>query len=59
MTLGEEKGVGAWSMTLYVKPFVRWIWLGAVFMAIGGTLAAETNATAGPDKSGREIGQGV
>ena len=27
-------------MTLYVKPFVRWIWLGAIFMAIGGTLAA-------------------
>ena len=27
-------------MTLYVKPFVRWIWLGAIFMALGGTLAA-------------------
>ena len=40
VTLGEEKGAGAWSMTLYVKPFVRWIWLGAIFMAIGGTLAA-------------------
>jgi len=40
VTLGEEKEAGAWSMTLYVKPFVRWIWLGAIFMAIGGTLAA-------------------
>ena len=40
VTLGEEKGSGAWSMTLYVKPFVRWIWLGAIFMAIGGSLAA-------------------
>ena len=40
ITQGEEKGAGAWSMTLYVKPFVRWIWLGAIFMAIGGTLAA-------------------
>ena len=40
VTLGEEKGAGAWSMTLYVKPFVRWIWLGAIFMALGGTLAA-------------------
>jgi len=40
VTLGEEKGAGAWSMTLYVKPFVRWIWLGAIFMAIGGSLAA-------------------
>ena len=27
-------------MTIYVKPFVRWIWLGAVLMALGATLAA-------------------
>ncbi|HBW82655.1 MAG TPA: heme lyase NrfEFG subunit NrfE [Gammaproteobacteria bacterium] len=40
VTLGEEKGAGAWSMTLYVKPFVRWIWLGAILMALGGTLAS-------------------
>ena len=26
-------------MTVYVKPFVRWIWLGAIFMAMGGTIA--------------------
>ena len=40
ITLGEEKEDGAWTMTVYVKPFVRWIWLGAIFMAAGGTLAA-------------------
>lgn len=40
ITLGEQKENGAWSMTIYIKPFVRWIWLGAIFMAIGGTLAA-------------------
>ena len=40
VTLGEEKESGAWSMTIYVKPFVRWIWLGAILMAFGGTLAA-------------------
>lgn len=40
VTLGEQKDNGAWSMTIYVKPFVRWIWLGAIFMAIGGSLAA-------------------
>ena len=27
-------------MTIYVKPFVRWVWLGAIFMALGGMLAA-------------------
>ena len=40
ITLGEEKESGAWSMTIYIKPFVRWIWLGAIFMAFGGSLAA-------------------
>lgn len=40
ITLGEEKEAGAWSMTIYVKPFIRWIWLGAIFMALGGTVAA-------------------
>ncbi|MCH9697230.1 MAG: heme lyase CcmF/NrfE family subunit [Gammaproteobacteria bacterium] len=28
-----------WSVRVYVKPFVRWIWLGGVFMACGGLIA--------------------
>ena len=40
VTLGEEKGAASWSMTIYVKPFVRWVWLGAIFMCIGGVVAA-------------------
>lgn len=40
VTLGEQKENGAWSMTLYVKPFVRWIWLGALFMVFGGLVSA-------------------
>jgi cytochrome c-type biogenesis protein CcmF len=40
VTLGEQKQGDAWSMTIYVKPFVRWIWLGAIFMSLGGILAA-------------------
>jgi cytochrome c-type biogenesis protein CcmF len=39
ITLGEPRQSGAWSMTLYVKPFVRWIWLGTLFIAFGGILA--------------------
>ena len=50
VTLGEEKEAGAWSMTIYVKPFVRWVWLGAIFMAFGGMLAAG-------DKRYRRLGQ--
>ena len=30
----------AWSVRLYYKPFIRWIWLGAIFMALGGLLGA-------------------
>jgi len=40
VTLGDEKDGGIWSMTIYVKPFVRWIWLGAILMALGGAIAA-------------------
>jgi len=37
VALGEpldEKGT--WALRLYVKPFIRFIWLGALLMAIGG-----------------------
>ena len=40
VALGEPLGDGAWSVRLHYKPFVRWIWLGAVLMAFGGILAA-------------------
>lgn len=34
--LGEELDDGSWAVRIYYKPFVRWIWFGGVFMAIGG-----------------------
>ncbi len=37
--LGESLGDGAWSVRLYYKPMIRWIWLGCIFMTIGGVLA--------------------
>ena len=37
--LGESLDANAWSMRIYHKPFVRWIWLGALFMALGGFVA--------------------
>jgi cytochrome c-type biogenesis protein CcmF len=30
---------GAWSVRVYLKPFVNWIWIGCVFMGIGGFIA--------------------
>ncbi|MCE2945227.1 MAG: heme lyase CcmF/NrfE family subunit [Xanthomonadaceae bacterium] len=29
-----------WAVRLYVKPFIRWIWVGALMMAIGGFVVA-------------------
>lgn len=37
--LGEELENGAWSMRVYYKPMIRWIWLGCIFMTFGGVLA--------------------
>lgn len=31
---------GAWSLRIYYKSFIRWIWMGAVFMGLGGLIAA-------------------
>jgi len=40
VALGEPLQGGAWAVRVYVKPFVRWIWLGALFMMFGGLAAA-------------------
>jgi cytochrome c-type biogenesis protein CcmF len=39
ISLGEPVSGGAWSVRVYYKPFVDWIWGGAVLMAMGGGLA--------------------
>jgi len=38
VALGESLGDGSWALRLYYKPFIRWIWLGGIFMALGGIL---------------------
>ncbi|BCY01770.1 heme lyase CcmF/NrfE family subunit [Stutzerimonas stutzeri] len=40
VALGEPLGDGAWAVRVHIKPFVRWIWLGALMMGLGGSLAA-------------------
>jgi len=39
VALGDPLENNAWAIRVHYKPFVRWIWLGAIFMAIGGILA--------------------
>jgi len=40
VALGEPLGEGAWAVRVHLKPFVRWIWAGALLMALGGLVTA-------------------
>jgi len=40
VAMGNPLGENAWSMRIQYKPLVRYIWLGALVMAIGGLVAA-------------------
>jgi len=40
VALGEPLGNNAWAVRVHIKPFVRWIWLGALLMALGGFVTA-------------------
>ena len=40
VAMGNPLGEDAWSMRIQYKPLVRYIWLGAIIMALGGLLAA-------------------
>ncbi len=39
VALGEPLAAGAWAVRVYVKPFVRWIWLGGLLIAGGAAVA--------------------
>ncbi len=39
VALAEQLENGAWSLRIYYKPFIRWIWLGCILMALGGFIA--------------------
>jgi cytochrome c-type biogenesis protein CcmF len=39
VAMGDALNDGAWSVRVHIKPFVRWIWFGAIFMCIGAILS--------------------
>jgi cytochrome c-type biogenesis protein CcmF len=55
VSLGEPVSNGAWSVRVYYKPFVGWIWGGAVLMAIGGGLAVSDRRYALAARKQKEI----
>ncbi|MGH8129782.1 MAG: cytochrome c-type biogenesis CcmF C-terminal domain-containing protein, partial [Steroidobacteraceae bacterium] len=38
--LGDNLGQGRWSLRLQYKPLIRYVWLGALLVALGGGIAA-------------------
>ena len=59
ISLGEPVGGSAWSVRVYYKPFVGWIWGGAVLMALGGGLALSDRRYALAARKEREAQQAV
>jgi cytochrome c-type biogenesis protein CcmF len=39
VSLGDQAEGGGWTVRVYHKPLVNWIWLGALLMALGGGIA--------------------
>jgi len=39
VAMGEPLGGGDWAIRLSIKPYVDWIWAGALLMGIGGFVA--------------------
>jgi cytochrome c-type biogenesis protein CcmF len=39
VSLGNSSGTRAWSVRIYYRPFVRWIWAGGLIAALGGLIA--------------------
>jgi cytochrome c-type biogenesis protein CcmF len=37
--VGDPDGTGGWATRIYHKPFVHWIWFGAVIMTFGGLIS--------------------
>lgn len=38
VALGEPLEDGSWAVRMHYKPYVRWLWLGGILMALGGLL---------------------
>jgi cytochrome c-type biogenesis protein CcmF len=61
--LGEDLGSNSWSLRLQYRPMIRFVWLGAAIMALGGVMTlfdrryrtAPVAATAGAQTTGEPV----
>ncbi|MGH8086271.1 MAG: heme lyase CcmF/NrfE family subunit [Lysobacter sp.] len=54
VALGEPLGGGAWALRVHIKPFVRWIWAGALLMMLGGLVTATDRRFRRVDNANKE-----
>jgi cytochrome c-type biogenesis protein CcmF len=40
VALGEPVSDQEWGVRIYYRPFIQWIWIGTILMALGGILGA-------------------
>jgi cytochrome c-type biogenesis protein CcmF len=68
LSLGDEVPGGGWTVRVYHKPLVNWIWGGALLMAIGGgfavtdrryALASRKRATEAPSGKAEQVSKVV
>ena len=57
IALGEPLSDQDWAVRVYVKPFVSWLWTGALLMALGGLLAILDKRYRGTSKNRAAIGE--
>lgn len=39
LVIGDRQAGGGWAVRAYIKPYINWLWLGAVLMGLGGFLS--------------------
>jgi cytochrome c-type biogenesis protein CcmF len=58
LSLGDEVPGGGWTVRVYHKPLVNWIWGGALLMAIGGGFAVTDRRYALASRKAKEASTG-
>lgn len=54
VSLGERLTDGSWTMRIYIKPAIAWIWWACLIMALGGVLAVSDRRYRAPGKVQRQ-----
>ena len=54
VALGDQLGDGGWSVRVQYKPMIRFIWLGALIMALGGLITISDRRYRTASRSGNE-----